>query len=58
MPQAEPASANLGIGGSLSGQVTAAPAYSDWGVLQLDVSNLTPAGALNQKTFTFQYDEQ
>ena len=57
MPQTEPAGANLGISGSLAGQVTASPAYSDWGVLQLDVSNLTPAGALNQKTFTFQYDE-
>ena len=58
MPEAEPSGPNLGIGGSLGGQITAAPAYSDWAVLQLDVSNLTPAGSVNQKTLTFQYDEQ
>jgi len=58
MPEVEPASANIGIGGGLSGQITAAPAYSDWIVLQLDVTENTPAGGLNQKTITFQYDEQ
>jgi hypothetical protein len=58
MPEAEPSGPNLGIGGSLGGQITSAPAYSDWGVLQLDVSNLTPAGSVNQKTLTFQWDEQ
>jgi len=58
MPEAEPSGPNLGIGGSLGGQITGAPNYSDWGVLQMDVSNLTPAGSVNQKTITFQYDEQ
>lgn len=58
MPESEPAGPNLGIGGSLSGQIVAAPNYSDYLVLQLDVSELTPAGAVNQKTITFQYDEQ
>lgn len=58
MPETEPSGPNLGIAGSLGGQVSAAPAYSDWGVIQLDVSNLTPAGSVNQKTITFQYDEQ
>ena len=58
MPEAEPGGANMGIGGSLGGTIGSAPAYSDWIVLQLDVSDLTPAGALNQKTFTFQWDEQ
>jgi hypothetical protein len=58
MPESEPSGANIGISGSLSGQITAAPAYSDFIVLQLDVSENTPAGSLNQKTITFQYDEQ
>lgn len=58
MPETEPSGPNLGIAGSLAGQLTSAPAYSDWLVLQLDVSELTPAGALNQKTVVFQWDEQ
>lgn len=58
MPVAEPVGANVGIGGSLSGQITSVPAYSDYAVLQLDVSASTPAGALNQKTITVQWDEQ
>ncbi len=58
MPETEPAGANAGIAGSLSGALTAAPGYTDFFVLQLDVSNLTPAGAVNQKTITFQWDEQ
>lgn len=58
MLEAEPAGSNLGIGGSLAGQIIAAPNYSDYIVLQLDVSELTPAGSVQQKTITFQYDEQ
>lgn len=57
MPEAEPGGANLGIAGSLAGAITSAPAYSDYGVLQLDVTAATPAGAVNQKTITFQWDE-
>jgi len=57
MPESEPAGANLGIGGSLSGTITSTPSYSDYCVLQLDVTASTPAGAVNQKTITFQYDE-
>lgn len=57
MPETEPSGPNLGIGGSLSGQITSAPNYSDWAVLQLDVTASTPAGAVNQKTLTFQWDE-
>lgn len=57
MPETEPSGPNLGIGGSLSGQITSAPAYSDWAVLQLDVTELTPAGGVNTKTLTFQWDE-
>jgi len=58
MPESEPAGPNLGIGGSLAGAISAAPAYSDYGVFQLDVTASTPAGALNTKTFTMQWDEQ
>lgn len=57
MPEKEPASANVGIAGSLSGELTS-PGDSDWIVLQLDVTQNTPAGTLNQKTITFQFDEQ
>lgn len=58
MPETEPTGPNLGIGGALGGQLTTAPSYSDYCVLQLDVTATTPAGAVNQKTITFQYDEQ
>ena len=57
MPTTEPTGPNVGIGGSLSGQITSAPNYSDWCVFQLDVTESTPAGALYTKTFTFQWDE-
>ena len=58
IPTAEPSGANLGVGGSLTGKITATGAFSDFLVLQLDVTASTPAGALKQKTITFQYDEQ
>jgi hypothetical protein len=58
MPTSEPGGANLGIAGSLSGSISAVPAYTDYAVIQLDVSAATPAGAVNTKTITFQWDEQ
>jgi len=58
MPETEPSGPNIGIGGSLAGQITGDNEYSDFGVFQLDVSASTPAGGVNQKTFTFQWDEQ
>ena len=58
VPESEPGSANIGIGGSLSGDISSVPSYSDYIVLQLDVSAATPAGAVNTKTITFQWDEQ
>jgi len=58
MPESEPSGPNVGIGGSLSGQITSIPAYSDFIVFQLDVTENTPAGDVNQKTITFQWDEQ
>jgi len=56
-PTAAPASANVGIGGTLSGTMTSTGVYSDWMVVQLQVTASTPAGATNQKTFTIQWDE-
>jgi len=58
MPESEPSGANLGIGGLLSGSITGVPAYTDYAVLQMDVSSATPAGAVNTKVLTFQWDEQ
>jgi len=58
MPESEPTGPNLGIGGSLGGNLSSAPSYSDWGVFQLDVTAATPAGSVNTKTLTYQYDEQ
>jgi hypothetical protein len=57
MPTADPTTANLGIAGSLSGSLTAA-GYSDYWKSQLQTTGSTPAGNVNQKTFTIQYDEQ
>jgi len=57
MPEAEPGSANLGIGEALDGVIDEAPAYSDWCVLQMNVTENTEAGPVNQKTLTIQYDE-
>lgn len=34
-----------------------APGYTKYIRLQLDTTGSTPSGAVNQKTFTFQYDE-
>jgi len=58
MPTTEPTGANLGIDGSLTNAITTAPKFSDYAVLQMDVTDLTPAGPVNQKTITFQWDEQ
>jgi hypothetical protein len=57
MPTADPAAANYGIGGSLSGSLTGAGS-SDYLKAQLQTTGSTPPGNVNQKTFTIQYDEQ
>lgn len=57
LPTTEPAGANLGIGGSLTGNLSS-PGSSDYCVMQLQTTGATPPGNVNQKTFTFQYDEQ
>jgi hypothetical protein len=53
---ANPTTANVGIGGSLSGSLTTAGS-SDFMVLQTSVTSGASAGAVNTKTFTLQYDE-
>jgi hypothetical protein len=63
MPVADPGAPNIGIGGSLSGSLTAGGAIgdttaSDYIKMQLQTTGSSPAGNVNQKTFTFQYDEQ
>lgn len=54
MPTSEPASANLGIGGSLTGELTAA-GYSDYLGHQLVVDSATTAGATC--TMYYKYSE-
>lgn len=54
MPTSVPTGANLGIGGSLSGNLSA-PGYSDYLVHQLQVDSSTTAGATC--TLNYQYDE-
>ena len=57
MPTSEPSSANLGIGGSLTGSLTAA-GYSDYWVSQTQTTTAASPGDTNTKTFTIKYDEQ
>jgi len=60
MPTADPTAANIGIDGSLTGSVTSSTAgsnVSDFIVLQASIGSGAGAGAVQQKTFTLQYDE-
>lgn len=54
MPSATPTGANLGIGGSLTGSLTAA-GYSDYLVSQVQTTGAATAGSTT--TQNFQYDE-
>ena len=54
MPTSEPATANLGIGGSLTGALTAA-GYSDYLVHQIQTDDEDVAGS--SSTLSYQYDE-
>lgn len=56
MPTADPAAANMGIGGSLTGSLTA-KGDSDFIVVQASITSAASAGPVQQKTFTLQYDE-
>lgn len=56
MPTTEPTGANLGIGGSLTGEITtASPTFSDYLVHQLVVHSATTAGA--STTMNYKYSE-
>jgi hypothetical protein len=57
VPTSDPGTANVSIGGSLSGELTGA-GYSDYIVLQLDVATTAAPGDTSLATFTIQYDEQ
>lgn len=56
VPTADPATANVSIGGNLAGSLTSAGS-SDFIILQASITTAASAGATNQKTFTLQYDE-
>ena len=57
VPTSDPGTANVSIGGSLSGSITTSGGMTDYIVLQLQTTTSTPAGAVNTKTFTLTYDE-
>lgn len=52
----EPGTANIGIGGSLSGSLES-EGDSDFIVVQASIGSGASAGAVQQKTLTFVYDE-
>lgn len=53
MPTSEPGSANLGIGGSLSGEITSATNYSDYLIHQLVMDAATTAGASTTMNYSY-----
>lgn len=55
MPTSEPGSANLGIGGSLTGEITSATNYSDYLIHQIVVHSGTTSGA--STTMNYKYSE-
>lgn len=56
IPTADPGTANVSIGGSLSGSLTTTGS-SDFIILQASVTTAASAGASNQKTISISYDE-
>lgn len=57
VPTSDPGTANVSIGGSLSGTLTSA-GYSDYIVLQLHVGTTAASGDTSLATFSLQYDVQ
>lgn len=57
VPTSDPGTANVSIGGSLSGELTSA-GYSDYIVLQLQTTTDAAAGDTSLAEFSLQYDEQ
>lgn len=56
IPEADPAAANIGIGGSLTGSLEAV-GESDFIVIQASITTGASAGATQTKQFRLQYDE-
>jgi hypothetical protein len=56
VPTTDPGTANVSIGGQLTGSLTAS-GYSDYIVLQLQSTTAAAAGDTSLATFTTQYDE-
>jgi hypothetical protein len=56
VPTGDPGTANVSIGGSLGGSLTAA-GYSDYVVMQMQTTTGAAAGDTSTYTFTLQYDE-
>lgn len=56
VPTADPGTANVSIGGSLSGSLTAA-GFSDYVLLQMQSTTAAAAGDTSTYTFVLQYDE-
>lgn len=57
VPTSDPGTANVSIGGSLSGYLDAA-GYSDYIVLQLDVATTAASGDTSLSEYTLNYDVQ
>jgi hypothetical protein len=57
MPTSDPGTANVSIGGSLSGNLSAA-GYSDYIVIQCQTTTAAAAGDSSLAVFSLQYDEQ
>lgn len=56
-PTSEPGGFNISVSGVPGGDIIAAPNYTDYILIQLVIGSTTPLGAVNQKTFVFQWDE-
>lgn len=52
-----PGDPNICCGGVTTFNLVGAGSYSDYNVFQMTTTALTPLGPVNQKIFTFQYDE-
>lgn len=57
VPTSDPGTANVSIGGALTGSLSAS-GYSDYIKLQLDTTASAAPGDTSLATFTLQYDEQ
>jgi hypothetical protein len=57
IPTSRPTNPNVGIGGNLSGTITAPGERTDYIVLQLQVSASAEAGSLSSKTLTLEWLE-